>query len=171
MSVSAFKFPQVSKRLPPYVVENVVDLWCVRQGAIRYVSSNERMWHVYVDVKEWLPGGFEMRDKLAALKAKGKFEKKDIPIHPLKFGRYLMVCPSYTLAEHEAHVQTVAAQAAQPPGWGEPHPIPPSWDQAQNVPSPTSVVVNHWQEENPPVMWSDAPRPPLAGGWDVELLD
>jgi hypothetical protein len=110
-TVSAFKFPHVSKRLPPYVIENLVDLWCVRQGAIRYVSSNGRMWHVYVDVKEWLPGGFEMRDKLNALKAMGKYEKKDIPVHPLKFGRYLLVCPSYTLAEHEAYMATLTSPA------------------------------------------------------------
>jgi hypothetical protein len=113
--VRAFRFPRVSKKLPKHVVENLVDKWCVRDGAIRYIDLNDFLCKVYVDVAYWLPAGFEMRDKLAVLKAKKTFEKSDIPVHNLKFGRYLLVCPSYTLAEHEAYVLRLEAEAVQPP--------------------------------------------------------
>lgn len=109
--VNAFRFPRVSKKLPKHVIENLVDEWCVRDGAIRYHDLNDFFCKVYVDVVNWLPPGYEMRDKLTVLKAMGKFDKKDIPVHNLKFGRYLLVCPSYTLAEHEAYMQRVESVA------------------------------------------------------------
>jgi hypothetical protein len=113
--VNAFRFPRVSKKLPKHVIENLVDKWCSRDGAIRYIDLNEFLCKVYVDVAHWLPAGYEMRDKLAVLKQMGTYEKNDIPVHNLKFGRYLLVCPSYTLAEHEAYVQRLEVEAVQPP--------------------------------------------------------
>ena len=119
--IASFKFPCVNKRLPPHVIDNVVDKWCTRKGAIRYIHRDERTWTVYVDVNEWLPAGFEMRDKLAALKEKGTFDKADIPVHPLKFGRYLLVCPSFTLEEHDAYVADVGLVE-------QPIPLDAGWD-------------------------------------------
>jgi hypothetical protein len=121
--VNAFRFPRVSKKLPKHVIENLVDKWCVRDGAIRYIDLNDFLCKVYVDVANWLPAGYEMRDKLAVLKRMGTFEKKDIPVHNLKFGRYLLVCPSYTLAEHEAYVQRLEVEVVQPAAAAQEVPI------------------------------------------------
>ena len=119
--MDAFCFRHVFNKLPTYVVENVVREWCEPLGAIRYISHGHYK-DIYVDVKEWLPKGFEMRDMLITLRAMGTFDKEDIPKHPLKFGRYLLVLPSYTLLQHDEFLaqrqaqqmaQTVQAQTVQ----------------------------------------------------------
>ena len=110
--MDAFCFRVVFNRLPQYVIENVVNDWCEPLGAIRVIANNSHSNNIYVDVKEWKPKGYEMRDKLIALRVKGKFDKADIPQHPLKFGRYLLVLPSYTLAQHEAFLAEKAVMQA-----------------------------------------------------------
>ena len=109
--MDAFCFRSVFNTLPAYVTENVVREWCEPLGAIRYIAATGNKNNIYVDVKEWLPAGFEMRDKLIALRAKGKFDKAEIPTHPLKFGRYLLVLPSYTLRQHEEYLLEKEKQA------------------------------------------------------------
>jgi len=143
--MDAFCFRVVFNRLPQYVIENVVKDWCEPLGAIRYIPNNSHSNNIYVDVKEWKPKGYEMRDKLIALRAKGKFDKADIPQHPLKFGRYLLVLPSYTLLQHEAYLAEKAAlQAAR--------------EQALLIPA--QPVFWHWSP--------DASYLPVAMGWDVQ---
>jgi hypothetical protein len=143
--MDAFCFRVVFNRLPQYVIENVVNDWCEPLGAIRVIANNSYSNNIYVDVKEWKPNGYAMRDKLIALRAKGKFDKAEIPQHPLKFGRYLLVLPSYTLAQHEAYVaEKVAQQVAR--------------EQALLIPAQ-------------PVFWNwspDASFLPVAMGWDVQ---
>lgn len=139
--MDAFCFRSVFNRLPTYVTENVVREWCQPLGAIRYVAAAGNKNNIYVDVKEWLPGGFEMRDKLIALRAKGKFDKADIPTHPLKFGRYLLVLPSYTLRQHEEYQVQKEKEAAE-------------WRQAQQA---ILSIPFHWQYDGPvtmPLSWA-----------------
>ena len=138
--MNAFCFRVVFNRLPGYVIENLVNEWCEPLGAIRYIPNNSYSNNIYVDVKEWKPKGYEMRDKLIALRVKGKFDKAEIPQHPLKFGRYLLVLPSYTLLEHEAYLaQKAQAAPVQPVFWtwspdASHLPVAMGWDvQAEEV--------------------------------------
>lgn len=111
--MDAFCFRSVFNRLPEYVISNAVNELCEPLGAIRIIAVNSHSNNVYVDVKNWLHKGFEIRDRLIALRAKGRFDKAEIPQIPLKFGRYLLVLPSYTLAQHDAYMQEKAIQAVQ----------------------------------------------------------
>jgi len=147
--MDAFCFRSVFNRLPTYVTENVVREWCEPLGAIRYIAAGNKN-NIYVDVKEWLPGGFEMRDKLIALRAKGKFDKADIPTHPLKFGRYLLVLPSYTLRQHDEYLVQKEKEAAE---WRQAQ-QDAAWLQAQQA---IHAIPFHWQYDGPvsmPLSWT-----------------
>ena len=140
--MDAFCFRSVFNRLPEYVISNAVNELCEPLGAIRIIPINGHSNNVYVDVKNWLHKGFEIRDRLIALRAKGRFDKSEIPQIPLKFGRYLLVLPSYTLRQHEEYLVQKEKEETE-------------WRHAQQT---VHTIPFQWQFDGPvsmPISWGN----------------